>query len=230
MFYYIALSLGIIISLSFCIQRTKGFSVGNMLFKTVSSLCYLFTAMFAILSNREALEYGLLILFGGVLGLCGDIVLDLKGVQEEYKKTYMNAGFIFFLVGHIFYTIAIIMSIQMKWWIVLICVAGSFLFSLINILSEKLMKVQYGKFKGIVFLYVGFLVTTTVLSIVSMFISHFELKYIWLSAGAISFTLSDVVLSSTYFGEGKDTKFHYFINHFLYYAGQYMIALSIFHM
>lgn len=230
MFYYITLGFGVIISMWFCIQRTKGFSVGNVIFKAVSSLCYVFTGIIALFVNQNAFEYGLFIVFGGVLGLCGDIVLDLKGTHEENMKTYMNAGFLFFLVGHFFYTVAIILSMRFKWWIVLLCAVGSLLFSLGNILTEKLMNLKYGSFKGIVFIYVAFLVMTTSLSVVALFMSHFELKYIWLSAGAILFTLSDVVLSSTYFGVGKDKKFHFFINHFLYYAGQYMIALSIFHM
>ena len=43
----------------------------------------------------------------------------------------------------------------------------------------------------------------------------------------IVFSLSDAVLSNTFFGRGKDKPIHLFINHFLYYAGQYLIAASV---
>ena len=37
----------------------------------------------------------------------------------------------------------------------------------------------------------------------------------------------NLVLNFTYFSRGWDKPFHLFINHFLYYAGQYLIAASI---
>ena len=48
-----------------------------------------------------------------------------------------------------------------------------------------------------------------------------------MAIGSILFLLSDAVLSNTFFGRGKDKPFHLFINHFLYYAGQYLIAASV---
>ncbi len=48
-----------------------------------------------------------------------------------------------------------------------------------------------------------------------------------MAVGSVLFTLSDAVLSNTFFGRGKDKPHHLFINHFLYYAGQYLIAASV---
>lgn len=230
MAYYIVLSLGLVVSFLFCIERRKGFSLKNLLFKATSSLCFLLTAVFALVLNVNAREYGSLIIFGGALGLVGDISLDLKGLYKQDESTYLRAGFIFFLVGHLFYSSAIIYSIAMKWWIVLICFAISIVFAIGNNASAKLMKVHFGAYRKIVFCYVVFLALTMSLSIAAVILSHFEKKYILLAIGAISFTLSDAVLSSTFFGRGKDTGFYYFINHFLYYAGQYLIASSIMFM
>ncbi len=47
------------------------------------------------------------------------------------------------------------------------------------------------------------------------------------AVGAVLFLLSDVVLCFTYFGKGWDKAPHIFINHLLYYAGQFLIASSI---
>ena len=46
--------------------------------------------------------------------------------------------------------------------------------------------------------------------------------------GATLFTISDAILSNTYFGRGFDGGIWLFLNHFAYYAGQYLIASSVF--
>lgn len=230
MSYYIVLGLGLVVSMIFCIKRANGFSVSNLLFKTTSSLCYLLTAVFALLENASAITYGSLIIFGGALGLCGDVSLDLKGIYKKDQSTYLKAGFIFFLIGHIFYSAAIIYSIDIKLWQIALCAVAAVIFSAVNIATAKLSKVHYGAYRRIVFFYVIFLAFTMILGIAAAILSKFSKKYILLSVGAILFALSDVVLSSTYFGKDKDGKFYLFINHLLYYAGQYLIASSILFM
>lgn len=230
MSYYIVLGLGLVVSLIFCLKRASGFSVSNLLFKTTSSLCYLLTAVFALVENTAAATYGSLIIFGGALGLCGDISLDLKGLYKKDQSTYLQAGFIFFLIGHIFYTSAILYSIHFEWWQIVACVAAAILMSVGNIATSKIMKVHFGAYRNIVFMYVIFLAMTMMFGVGAMIISHFERKFVVLGVGAVAFTLSDVILSSTYFGKGWDKGYHYFINHFLYYAGQYLIASSILFM
>lgn len=230
MTYYIVLPIGLIVSFIFCFRRARGFSVSNMMYKAVSSLCYLLTAVFALIENSDAYIYGSLIIFGGALGLCGDISLDLKGVYKKDESTYLKAGFIFFLIGHLFYSSAIIYNSVFKWWQLALCFAVSIIISIFNIATVRITKVHFGAYRRIVFAYVTFLSFTMVLSIAAVFLSHFRKKYILLAVGAILFTLSDVVLSSTFFGRNKDGKGYLFINHFLYYAGQYLIASSIMFM
>lgn len=230
MTYYIVLSIGVSVSFIFCIMRRTGFSLSNLIFKSVSSLCFLLTAVFAVLENTAAANYGSLIIFGGALGLVGDIMLDLKGLYKQDESVYLRGGFIFFLIGHIFYSSAIIYATSMKLWIIGLCILGAVLFGIGNNFSAKFMKVHFGAYRKIVFFYVVFLGTTMLLSIAAAIMTGFEKKYVLLAVGAISFTLSDVVLSTTFFGRGKDGGFYYFINHFLYYAGQYLIASSVMFM
>ena len=230
MSYYIVLSLGLIVSFVFCLRRARGFSVSNLIFKSVSSLCYLLTAVFALIENSDAYIYGSLIIFGGALGLCGDFVLDLKGLYKEHESIYLRTGFIFFLIGHLFYSGAIIYNTQIKWWQALICFGVAVIFAVLNNASAKIMKVHFGAYRRIVFLYVVFLALTMILSIAAVILSQFEKRYIILAIGAILFTLSDAILSGTFFGRNKDGKGYLFINHFFYYAGQYLIAASIMFM
>ncbi|MCM1286633.1 MAG: lysoplasmalogenase [Bacteroides sp.] len=230
MLYYIVLAVGVVVSFIFCYQRRLGFSIKNLIFKSVSSLCYLLTAVFALIHNSSAYTYGSLIIMGGALGLVGDILLDLKGVYKKDEKVYLKGGFIFFLVGHIFYIAAIIYSLNIKWWLVLISSVVSAVIGYLTVASANLMKVHYGAYRKIVAVYVAFLAMTTVLSVVAVFVSSFEKGYILMAVGSVLFLLSDAVLSNTFFGRGKDKPVHLFINHFLYYAGQYLIAASIMFM
>ena len=230
MAYYIVLPFGLIMSFIFCVLRRKGFSLQNLILKSISSLCYLLTAVFALISNPDGYTYGSLIIFGGALGLVGDILLDLKGLYKQDESVYLRGGFIFFLVGHIFYSAAIVFQTRMKWWLVLLAIGISILISFGNNWSAKITKVHFGAYRKIVFIYVIFLSITMVLSIIAAITSGFEKKYVLLTIGAICFTLSDAVLSSTFFGRGKDGSFYLFINHLLYYAGQYLIASSVLFM
>ncbi len=227
MFYYIVLAVGVVVSFIFCYQRRLGFSIKNLLFKSVSSLCYLLTAVFALIHNSETYTYGSLIIMGGALGLVGDILLDLKGVYKQDEKVYLKGGFIFFLVGHIFYTCAVIYSLRIKWWLVLISVVVSAVIGYATVAMANVMKVHYGAYRRIVAVYVAFLAMTTVISIIAVFVSSFQKGYILMAVGSVLFLLSDAVLSNTFFGRGNDKPIHYFINHFLYYAGQYLIAASV---
>lgn len=227
MFYYIVLAVGVVVSFVFCYQRRLGFSLKNLLFKSISSLCFLLTAVFALIGNSSAYIYGSLIIMGGALGLVGDILLDLKGVYKQDEKTYLKGGFIFFLVGHIFYIGALIYSVKPKWWLILIAAVVSMLIGIGTVLSANLMKVHYGAYRRIVAIYVAFLAMTMLTSILCVFLTDFQKGYILMAIGSVLFLLSDVVLSNTFFGRGKDKQHHLFINHFLYYAGQYLIASSV---
>ena len=65
------------------------------------------------------------------------------------------------------------------------------------------------------------------ISIIAVFVTHFQKAYVIMAIGSVLFLLSDAVLSNTFFGRGKDKPIHLFVNHFLYYAGQYLIAASV---
>lgn len=230
MMYYIVLAVGVVVSFLFCYQRRLGFSLQNLLFKAVSSLCFLLTAVFALINNSSALTYGSLIIMGGALGLVGDILLDLKGIYKQHENIYLRGGFIFFLIGHIFYTGAVAYSVKMKWYWILISAVVSIIVGIATVAMANIMKVHYGAYRRIVAVYVAFLVMTTVISIISVILSGFQKGYILMAVGAVLFLLSDLVLSNTFFGRGKDKPHHFFINHFLYYAGQYLIAASVMFM
>ena len=46
-------------------------------------------------------------------------------------------------------------------------------------------------------------------------------------AGGILFALSDLILSGTFFGEGKERSVDLILNYLTYYGGQFLIAFSL---
>lgn len=225
-YYYYTLAAGLVVSIAFLFSRAKGASVKNLFFKSASSLCYLLTSVFAVIANPNNPVFGTFIIMGGALGLVGDIALDLKCIYHKDANDYLKAGFLFFLVGHIFYTSAIVHQIQFELWWVIVCIAISVVVACASVFSANIMRVHYGKYRRIVLLYVIFLTMTTVTSILAAFVTRSK-SMIIMAIGSVLFLLSDVVLNFTYFGRGWNKPIHIFINHFLYYAGQYLIASSI---
>jgi uncharacterized membrane protein YhhN len=225
-YYYVSLAAGLIVSTIFLFFRAKGANIQNLFFKTASSLCYLLTMVFAFIQNPEYPVYGAFLMMGGALGLCGDIALDLKCIYHQDANEYLRAGFLFFLIGHIFYNAAIIFHVKFKWWWVLICLLIAIAVACATVFSANIMKVHYGKYRKVVFAYTVFLSLTAITSILAAFVTH-ERSMIIMAVGAVSFVLSDAVLNFTYFGRNWDKPIHLFVNHFLYYAAQYLIAASI---
>ena len=58
-------------------------------FKTLASLAFIATGIFALLSNRAAIGvYGLFILLGGVLGVMGDLFLGVDSLFGDAKEAF----------------------------------------------------------------------------------------------------------------------------------------------
>ncbi len=225
--YYFTLVGGLIVTSIFILRRSKqGATIQNLFLKMVSSLCYLLTMVFAVNTLPKLPFFASFVIMGGVLGLCGDTALDLKYIYPKDANSYLKAGFLFFLVGHVFYSGAIVWELKFKWWWVLICAVIAVCVAAATVLSANIMKVHYGKYRRVVFLYTCFLSLTAATSICAA-IQFKSAAMIMFSVGAVLFLLSDVVLSFTYFSRGWDKPFHIFLNHTLYYAAQYLIAASI---
>ena len=219
-------AITVIVATLFSWQRRKGFSVDTLLFKVVASLCFILCGITALMLS-DSIGYGGLIVFGGVLGLCGDAFLDMKGIYPESRVKYMYAGIISFLVGHVFYVSALLLVNQLKITHIIICVVISLVVSAANLFGEKLLKLDYECFKLIVFIYGFVLFMTLSVSIMSFVVNGYSFSRLMMMLGAIFFVLSDLILNNTYFGKGFDGPVWYFTNHLSYYYGQILIMTSI---
>lgn len=227
-FYYVLLAIGITATIVFLVLRVKKGGIAALYAKAIASCCFIATALAAMNRNRVFLEFGTLILAGLILGMLGDIWLDLKWIYLQDKNSYLYAGFISFLLGHLCFITAIFRSAPWNSFSIIMSIVLALVIGVIAILMEKPLKMKYGKFKLIVFLYSCTLALTMTASMMTAYITEFKLTaWIVMSVGALLFLLSDLVLSGMYFGENKNTKGNIILNHTLYYAAQFCMAATI---
>ena len=87
----------------FLVLRVKCGGFKGLFSKATASFFFLLTALCAAAANPGHGVYAVLIVFGLVLGLSGDIWLDLKWIYEKDMEKFLNAGFIAFMIGHVSY-------------------------------------------------------------------------------------------------------------------------------
>ncbi len=217
-----ALGVGAIISIIFSVIRTKGDCVKSLMLKIVSGLLFLLTAIFAVMANSGVYAYGLLIIMGGVCGLAGDIVLDLRRMYSVDAFAYQISGFIFFMIGHVFYNIAFIYQNKMGWLPVVICAAIGVLISVGNSLISK-AKLST---RIIMLVYVVLLTMTCCTAIYAAFTSK-TAGMVMAAIGGVLFLASDAILGRSLFGKGFGSRaWRIFIN-VSYYVAQFLIVGSI---
>ena len=224
---WICLVFGIICTCVFIYKREANSSHFALLLKTSSSMLFIMTAIFAVYYNKGDMRYGLLIALGLVFSMLGDIWLDLKWIYPRDIRYYLYGGFVFFLLGHVCYTSALGLSNGIKLTEFLPCLIAPLLVSLGSQLAAKPMKLDFTGYKFIVSLYTFFLVMTLSVSTI-LAVKTGATSQLMMAVGAFLFFLSDLILSNTYFGVDKVSKPYIASNHALYYAGQFLIAMSVF--
>lgn len=228
--FIISLVIGIISIIIFLLVRIFKGGIPGIISKTVASFFFIVTCLLASLSSMQFFEIKTLILVGLLFGMLGDIWLDLKVTYPKDNKYWLYSGFISFMIAHLFYITAIVQISKLKIEFVFLTLIISLICSGISMSLEKLMRVNYGRYKPIIFLYATFLISTTITSLIACFKTSFtNSNLIILLFGGIFFLISDLILSVTYFGDkSKSAPIYIALNHITYYAAQYLIATSVF--
>ena len=213
-------------------EKLASYSVKAVLLKSVVSVQFIAVAVLGwYLSSRGIL--GIFVIIGLIFGLLGDIWLDLKYVFRDYNDQFTYAGFTSFGFGHILYIAGLLAQYMsgMNLSYLVFPIILSVGLSLFNAVLEKPMKLHYGKMKGIVIGY-GVLLFSTVLLSGSLALAQGwqDLSLNRFFAGGVLFALSDLVLSGTYFGVGKERPVDIISNYILYYGGQFLIAYSLLYL
>ncbi|MDD6807343.1 MAG: lysoplasmalogenase family protein [Oscillospiraceae bacterium] len=230
--YIFCLVCGLASLVWFLKLRVKKSTTKAAMAKSFVSVFFMGTALAAIgMSDaKENLSFGLLVVAGLLFGLLGDIWLDLKFVYQGENDTYTFAGFYAFAVGHVLFIIGLLTNYadfsQIGYVIVPIVVAAAV--GVGNVFLGPVMKLNYGKYKRITMIYGSILFGMTLLSgSLALLYSFSEMTLNLMFVGGVFFLISDLILSGTYFGEGKNRPIDVITNHVTYYIAQFIIASSL---
>lgn len=219
-----------VLAIAFMVMRVWKGGLAGVIVKTLASVAFVSTGVLGIamseLCNKVPLA---LIVIGLLCGMVGDILLDLKVVYDN-DKFYLNFGMLSFGLGHVAYFTAFSMlalaTMDSLLLPILIAVGAAVVLTVGTVFGGiKMMKLDFGKF----------LWQTIAYSFVLTFMMAYTLVLaimgggMWLTfVGLLLFFLSDVVLSTQYFGGQLHNKVFIVINHTLYYAAQIILAIIVF--
>ncbi len=225
---YMVLFAGAISLAIFLVARDRNGSVQALLLKTVTSFLFvaLAFASFMVNSVSGVTTFFMLIAMGLICGLIGDIVLDLKIMYKESSSLYQHGGMVAFFVGHIFYLAALLIYFGFSW---IALVAALILAIIIVSISKFVLKFEFAEHTIDTYAYsfaLSYMMTQACYAAITQ---GYATSTVLLATGAILFLLSDLVLVMTYY-DNKDSRPFIVINHTLYYAAQYAIALSILYL
>ena len=221
--------LGAIALVFYLLEKCKRYSLKGVLIKFVVSLLFVAVAVIASHLHPGHILNPLLII-GLVLGLSGDVWLDLKYVYPEHDKSYSYMGFAVFGLGHIFFITGMFLEFfgSAHPLYVILPLSAAIVIGVGNLFLAKPMKLDYGSMKGAVLAY-SFCLFSMPLSALSLCIltSFQSVPLVLLFVGGILFAVSDLVLSGTYFGKGHERPIDFILNYCTYYPAQFLIALSL---
>ncbi len=226
----VLMSISILAVSWFAYEKVKGYSLKAVFIKTVCSLLFIALGIYGAFKSGYHV-FSPFAISALIVGMLGDIALEMKYVYRQNDKELTYAGFILFGVGHILYVTGLFLEFYHKQSIlyVILPFVGALLMGIICLLIEKPFKLQYGSYKLIILLYGLTLFSTTFCSLSLCIMTQFQyVPIILVFIGGVLFAVSDLVLNGTYFGEGHEGAFDLVSNTFLYYIAQNLIALSLF--
>ncbi len=227
---YIIIGFAAILMVLYIIAKSQKYDLKELFLKIAISFLFIVVALVGTYYSNKFTVFNLLIILGLFLGLLGDIFLDLKYVDLERTEGYSYSGFIVFGVGHILFISALIYNYYQKGnalYLVLPIIISLVLASA-TILLEKPLKLEYGKYKLISFIYAIFLFGSLAFSFMLAILNEFKILSLNLFfIGSILFVLSDLVLSGTFFGKDKEKPIYFVFNYLFYYGAQFIIALTL---
>ena len=209
----------------FLVVRTTKVGEHSLLAKTFASVLFVIIGMLSLLRSSYSLTK-LLIAIGLVLGLIGDILLDLKVMHKEQERAYLNGGMLSFGAGHVLYFVAVLTFVQDKvitgyGWVLLSAFIFSLLVGALIVRFAPTLKMDFSGYKVQNWLYSSVLIFNTIITVCLAIV----LPIAWILAiGFVLFLASDLILSTQYFGGKQDSKLLTVFNHALYYLAQILIA------
>ena len=209
------------------VRCKKGGCALAVFYKTIASIGFLAGGIYALYLNPNMLA-NIFIVLGLMFALIGDVVLDLKIAYKQDEKLYLNAGIGVFSTSSLLYIVAIILlwnTLSKFLFFSIGSVIIALVFAVLVFLLAKPLKLNFSGYKVQVFIY-SFVVA--LVAILSLGICFFVPGFAIFAVGAVLILLSDLVLSTMYFGGKADNNILCIINHVLYYLGELLIMSYLF--
>lgn len=215
-------ALGLLVDIWFISSEYAGKMVKATVLKGVASVFFVALGLLCYFINTSS--FGKLIVIGLVLGLVGDVLLNLRNVVSEGASMKVFAvGILAFLSGHFLYIAALIReNVGIVPW----ALAATAVISVIGI--PPLMRSITAPSKGLkIFGYVYLVVVIAMFSCAAVLLWKNGIGTLTLlfAIGALLFMVSDFIM--IYYSFGKKIKPLRAINLLSYYVGQLLIAIAI---
>ena len=224
----VIVGIAIILLIFYIIFKCKNYDLKELFLKISISFLFVLLALVATYKSNKFDAFNLLIIIGLLLGLLGDIFLDLKYIDTTRTKGYTYGGFISFGIGHILFIIAMLLMYRTSIPFTILAIILTIILSIATILLEKPLKLKYGEYKIISFLYALCLFGSLSFSLFLNISNRFQIASLnMLFIGFVLFVISDLVLSGTFFGENKERPIDFILNYITYYGAQFTIAFML---
>lgn len=214
--------VGVAVDLLFIKSELSGKMVRATVLKGCASA--FFVAFGAVCYAQNPTHFGKLILIGLVLGMVGDILLNLRNnFTGGASKKVFALGILAFLSGHFLYIAALVGNNSS---IVLLSLGITAVLSAVSI--PPLMKKIEAPSKGLkIFGYVYLVIVIAMFSCAAVTLAYGGLTAVNLvfASGALFFVVSDFIM--IYYSFGKKIPALRVTNLLAYYVGQLLIALCI---
>ncbi|MBE6014394.1 MAG: lysoplasmalogenase [Lachnospiraceae bacterium] len=223
--FYVIYALAIIglgIQVAFAITDYKKHYVLADVLKGLAALCFVTTAFIGY-TFVTGDTFGLMIVIGSIFGMIGDIVLNLRFIFTKYITKLFLLGSASFLVGHIFYIIALAPRMVhpipcVIVTLVLVACLSVYFFKTTDPEGGNAMKAFGGLYLLALF---SMLVLAGDIALASP-TTHTLLN----AFGALFFACSDIMLIMHNF-DGRNHYMFKIVYLIIYYFGQISIALSL---
>ena len=189
--------------------------------KGLARLCFVMTALwFTVFAGGG--KHHILICFGLVLGLIGDVLLAMRFEYRDKHDQYFLIGAIAFAIGHVLYIIAMLgvdgraVLTAIPFWIALLAIAG---------VSALKFKADAGPMQIPGYGYIALVAAMGAIAC-GLAVRQPGAATVLFAIGGVLFLISDTILSIHCFGTAKALVYNRWV-HYTYYAAQLLIAWSL---
>ena len=188
--------------------------------KGLTTICCILIALIAYFMTSLP-KFALLVILGLIFGFLGDELLALRFVYTKKFSAFFLSGALAFLIGHIFYLIALYGLAPRAWML-------SVPLTLAALAAEFINSKKHSLDMGKLFLPLGFYAAVVCFmgcSAVGVCVFHFNLGTLLFAVAGLCFIASDSILSVQCFSD-RPTNTKNRVLHIFYWAAQLLIALS----